>query len=250
MRRYLIVDDNLAFAENLAEILRDAGAEVATASGGALALKLAAAQRFDALITDMRMPFMNGATLVHELRRVDPGLPAIVITAFTGETDLVAARQEGLLAVLPKPAPIELLIELVAIARRDALVALVEDDSALCDNLSEALRDRGFSAVAAHSVTETDRLGPVRPFAALVDLRMPGGPDGEAMRRLSRRFPGLPLFIMTAHAEIPAAAQRPLQVAVEGTGQGAPVGAAEMFVKPFDTARILSVLEHLHQAQP
>jgi two-component system, response regulator PdtaR len=226
MRRYLVVDDNAAFAENLSEILRDTGAEVATAPSGIRALELTAGLRFDAVVTDMRMPFMTGAALVRKLRHLDKGLPAIVITAYTGETELSAALHEGLLAVLSKPPPIERLLELLESARRDALVALVEDDDALSDNLCEALRDRGFSAVTARSVTDTDRLGEVQPFAALVDLRVPGGPDGEAMRRLSRRFPGLPMFIITAHAES--------------------VPSAKTFIKPFDTGRVLAALEVLH----
>ena len=227
MRRYLVVDDNVAFSENLAEILRDTGAEVATAAGGPRALELAAGHRFDALVTDMRMPLMSGALLVHQIRRLDPGLPAIVVSAYTGESDLAAAAHEGLLAALPKPAPIEQLLELLSAARRDGLVALVEDDMALSENLAEALRGRGFSAVTAHSVLETDRLGDVRPFAALVDLRMPGGPDGESGRRLARRFPDLPTFIITAHAG------------------SAP--ADDVFVKPFDTARVLMALESAYE---
>src|SRR5438874_577063 len=142
MRRYLIVDDNQAFAENVAEILTDAGAEVTIVAGGPQALEAARSRRFDALVTDMRMPVMSGARLVHEIRAVDPGLPAIVVTAYTGEDDLLAARDEGLLAVLPKPAPIPRLLELLRNARRDGLVALVEDDPALADNLAEALRAR------------------------------------------------------------------------------------------------------------
>jgi CheY-like chemotaxis protein len=118
MRRYLIVDDNVAFAENLAEILRDEGEEAVVVSGGDQAIEAARKTRFDALVTDMRMPVMNVARLVHEIRAVDHGLPAIVITAYSGEDDLTAARAEGLLAVLPKPAPIPRLIELLRLARR------------------------------------------------------------------------------------------------------------------------------------
>jgi len=231
MRRYLIVDDNLEFAENLAEIIRDAGAEVDLAGGGAEALALVLPGRYQAMLTDMRMPAMGGAELVHEVRRLDPGLAALVVTAHVADDALEAARREGLLAVLPKPVPIGALLELLGSARRDGLVAVVEDDHRLSDNLCEALRGRGFAAVTAASVLETERLGPVRPCCALVDLRVPGGPDGEAMRRLALKFPGLPMLIMTGvHAP---------------TGPNGP----PFFQKPFDTAALLAAVERLHTAR-
>jgi CheY-like chemotaxis protein len=225
MRRYLFVDDNLAFAENLAEIVRDGGDEVTVVDGGASALRLAGETKFDALVTDMRMPVMSGATLVHEIRRVDPGLPAVVITAYTGEADLLAAREQGLLGVLPKPVPIERLCAMLASARRNGLVALVEDDAALADNLTELLRDRGFSAVTAHSVSEAERLGGVRPFVAIVDLRLPGGPDGAALEKLLQRIPDLPALVISAHG---SSSRRPVD-----------------FPKPFVTDELLREVEKL-----
>src|SRR5579859_2009935 len=119
MRSYLIVDDNTAFAENLAEILTDAGDEAVIAPSGEGAIELVRARRFDALLCDMRMPDMGGAEVVHRLRRIDPGLPAIVITAYTTDDQLVAAWREGLLAVLPKPVPVPRLLDLLRVARRD-----------------------------------------------------------------------------------------------------------------------------------
>ncbi|XXF81602.1 response regulator [Myxococcaceae bacterium GXIMD 01537] len=233
MRRYLLLDDNREFAENVAEILRDAGNEALVAHDGEHALALARASRFDALLTDMRMPGMSGADAVHRIRRVDPGLAAVVITAYPKEDDLETARREGLLAVLPKPVPIPALIRLLEGARRDGLVVVLEDDADLCDNLSEVLRTRGFSCVAAHSVLDADSLGCVRPFAALVDLRMPGGPDGEALRRLRARHPTLPVFVITAYPD--AASME---------------GAAGVFSKPFDTAALLAALEQVHASAP
>jgi DNA-binding NtrC family response regulator len=169
---------------------------------------------------------------VHRVRRLDPGLPAIVITAYTNDDDLAAARREGLLAVLSKPAPVERLLELLASARRDGLVALVEDDAALSDNLSEILRAHGLTAVTAASVTETERLGDVRPFCALVDLRVPGGPDGLAMSRLAHKFPGLPMLVITAHAQMPP-----------------PAPHAGLFHKPFDSGELMRTVERLWEAQ-
>jgi CheY-like chemotaxis protein len=231
MRRYLIVDDNAEFAENLAEILRDLGDEVAVATSGAEAVALAREGRFDALLTDMRMPAMGGAEVVHEIRRIDPGAAALVVTAHVADDALEAARREGLLAVLPKPVPVDRLLELLGAARRDGLVVIVEDDQRLADNVSEALRSRGFAAVTACSVLETERLGPVQPFCALADLRVPGGPDGEALRRLVAKYPGLPVIVVTGLGEAPAVPHR------------------AFFTKPFDTGELLAAVERLHAAR-
>lgn len=229
MRRYLLVDDNREFAGNLAEILRDAGDEAEVAHGGREALAHVRDARFDAVVTDMRMPEMGGAQLLHEIRRLDPGLAAVVVTAHAGDIDLEAAWQEGLLAVLPKPVPVERLLALLGRARRDGLVVVVEDDAALRENLSDLLRSRGFAAVTAASVVDTDRLGSLRPFCALVDLRVPGGPDGEAMRKVSERFPGLSILVIT------------------GLGAAAPLPHRGLFTKPFDTAALLAAVERLHR---
>jgi CheY-like chemotaxis protein len=232
MRTYLIVDDNRDFAENLAEILRDGGDEAVVAESGPEAVLRATERRFDAILTDMKMPLMGGAEVVHEIRRIDPDAPAMVITAHVGDDAIEAARREGLLAVLPKPVDVPRLLQLLARARRDGLVAVVEDDLRLSDNLCEALRGYGFAAVTAASVLETERLGPVQPFCALVDLRLPGGPSGEAMRRLARKFPGLPMVVVTGYGEeVPP--ERPEAV----------------FTKPFDTAALLAAVERLHRVR-
>jgi DNA-binding NtrC family response regulator len=81
----------------------------------------------------------------------------------------------------------------------------------------------------ARSVSETDQLGGVRPFAAVVDLRMPGGPDGAALDRLMERFPGLPVLVMTGHQDAIVRASPHLPV----------------FMKPVDPEELLSAVEKL-----
>lgn len=229
MRRYLIVDDNQPLAENLGEILREQGDEAVVAADPAHALHLIRERRFDALLTDMRMPVMSGAQLVREVRRIDPGLAVVVLTAYTGEADLADVQHEGILAVLPKPVPIDRMMSLLAVARRDGLVAVVEDDVSFADNLVEILRARGFTAVTAHSAQEADRLTGTRPFVALVDLQLPGSPRGEALAQLAERFQGLPLIVITGFPKLASTVQ-----------------TLKTFEKPFATAQLLQTLEGLH----
>jgi CheY-like chemotaxis protein len=231
MRRYLIVDDNREFAENLAEILRDRGDEVVVAGSGPEAIDAARGERFDALLTDMRMPVMGGAEVVREIRRIDPGAAAMVITAHVSDEALDLARREGVLAVMPKPVPVPQLVDLLEVARRNGVVLLVEDDDRLSDNLADALRTRGFSPVTAATVGEVDRMAALDPLCALVDLRVPGGPDGEALRRLADRHPRMPLIVLTALADPPRLAHH------------------RFFTKPFDTGELLVTVERLHASR-
>jgi two-component system, response regulator PdtaR len=230
MRRYLIVDDNRPLAENLAEIIRDRGDEAAVATSGAEALILLAAERFDAILTDMRMPAMDGAELIREARRTDPGLPAIVVTAFSKDAGIRAAQNEGPLAVLPKPVPVPQLLHLLDVARRNGRVLLVEDDPVLCDNLAEALQERGFSVAQFGSIDALEALPSDPPLLAIVDLRVPGAPDGSAFRAVAERFPGLPILVVTAYREA-----------------SVPVEPDRLFLKPFDTGRLLGEVESLHK---
>jgi two-component system, response regulator PdtaR len=232
VRSYLIVDDNRDLAENLAEIIRDGGDEALVASSGAEALELLARRRFDALLTDMRMPAMDGAELVQRARQADPGVPAIVITAFSKDSGIRAAQNQAPLAVLPKPVPVPQLLHLLAVAKRNGRILIVEDDPQLAENLAEILQDHGFSVLRLAAPGEIDGLGPEAPLLAIVDWRLPGAPDGEAVRRLTERFPRLPLVVVTAHSDVLP-----------------PAGAARFFLKPFETGRLVTTIEDLHRVR-
>lgn len=222
MKRVLLVDDNAAFAENTGEILRDLGFDVTIADAGNVALEQVRTARFDALVTDMRMPGMDGGQLLQAIRQLDPGLPAIVLTAFSSDASLAVARREGVYAILPKPIDVRRMISHLERARRDAIVALVDDDAALTDALTEILREAGYTVVSAVNLVELESLCGVRPGCAIVDWRLPGGANGEALRRIRAGCPDIPVVLITGH-ELEA-----------------PVGGVQaLFHKPFRTADLL-----------
>lgn len=228
-RKYLVVDDNVDFAENVAEILTDAGAEVSVASEGKSALEQLKHTRFDGVVTDMKMPGLSGAELLRQLREFDPGVPVVLLSAWAQDAQVDEARRMGLLAFLSKASGTPQLIELLEHARRNAVVVLIDDDRALLDNLGEALAAQGFTVCPAASVDELEALT-VKPIAALVDIRLPGTSDGAALKRVQELFPGTPMLVLTAWKDF----------------EGQP--GQEIFQKPFDTAKLVARLEALAKA--
>jgi PAS domain S-box-containing protein len=94
----LLVEDEELVRAATVEMLRDLGHEVADVSGGAEALQMiAAARQFDLLITDFKMPGMNGAELARRLRDTSPDVPVLLITGYAG------AEGPSGLPVLAKP---------------------------------------------------------------------------------------------------------------------------------------------------
>lgn len=83
--KVLIVDDEPMTRDLVSSILSSKGHTCVTASDGAEALDKASTEKFDAVITDIVMPNMDGITLTKELLKRNPSIPVMVITGFIDE---------------------------------------------------------------------------------------------------------------------------------------------------------------------
>jgi signal transduction histidine kinase/ActR/RegA family two-component response regulator len=84
----LLVDDEDLVREGTAEMLRDMGHEVHCAAGGGEAMALlAGGAKADVVITDFKMPQMDGAELASNIRATRPDLPVLLITGYTGVSE-------------------------------------------------------------------------------------------------------------------------------------------------------------------
>jgi DNA-binding NtrC family response regulator len=101
-QRLLIVDDEPEMVENLTRILRREGYRCLSTTDPKKALDLLESQRPDLLLTDLKMPELDGMDLLRRAHAVDPTLPVIVITAFSTIESAVAAIKEGAFDYLPK----------------------------------------------------------------------------------------------------------------------------------------------------
>ena len=100
--RILVVDDEPDMVENLVRLLRREGYRCVSAVEAKKGLELLEAHRPDLLLTDLKMPEMDGMELLRRAHAVDPALPVIMITAFSTIESAVAAIKAGAFDYLPK----------------------------------------------------------------------------------------------------------------------------------------------------
>jgi CheY-like chemotaxis protein len=91
---------------------------VTAAADGFEALRAASARRYDVATMDLRMPGMHGREALAALRRIDPTLPVVVLSAYASPADVEECLALGAAAVAHKPITVTALLHLLEEARR------------------------------------------------------------------------------------------------------------------------------------
>lgn len=184
--RVLIVDDELEMARTLCDGLADHGFDAVPASSGKAALALLSEQRFDALVTDLRMAEMDGLSLMARARKLAPERPTLIMTAHGAIDSAIESIRQGAYHYLTKPFKLD---ELVIFLRRAI------EDSCLrreADTLRTTLRERfGRAALIGHSAPMRALFDTLERVAAADVSLLIGGETGT----------GKGLFARVVHAE-------------------------------------------------
>lgn len=109
----LIVDDDRDIAINMADILSDIGFRTDVAHDGASAIRLVRDSQYDVALLDFKMPGMDGAALYEEMKRLQPNLVGIMVTAYAGSDGIERARSAGTWQVLRKPVDFDKLLRFI-----------------------------------------------------------------------------------------------------------------------------------------
>lgn len=119
--KILIAEDEENIQKLLERLLQKHGYVTYAAKNGTEALEIAQANQVDVVITDIRMPGMDGISLIRELKKMDPCIEVIVMTAFASVDTAIEAVKMGARDYIKKPFDIEEVIRAV-----DKAVALVK----------------------------------------------------------------------------------------------------------------------------
>jgi len=103
----LIVDDEIHVRDGLSEILQQEGFYVETAKDGNQAISISINKQFDLMISDIKMPEMDGLQLLNEIQKVNPQIRVIMVTAFGDVQTYLKSMKLGAHEYINKPIRIQ-----------------------------------------------------------------------------------------------------------------------------------------------
>lgn len=103
LKKVLVVDDDPVVGMSFNRVLDGKGYAVITASSGAEALERLAAEDYDVVYTDIKMPGMDGIEVARRIKASRPWLPVLIVTGYGNDENEAAARKIGVSAFLRKP---------------------------------------------------------------------------------------------------------------------------------------------------
>ena len=230
--RVLLVEDEKISRITLTDTLRKEGYEVTTCEDGQCGLSEVRQNRFDVVITDLRLPKATGIEILSEVKKTDPECPVIIMTAYASVDTAVQALQQGAFDYLTKPfSPDKLLARLQHLRR---LQEVLKENTAL------KRRIRGFekrvivgNSQAIQKLVEMIELVAGREATVLIEGESGTGKElvARALHRLSHRVDGP--FVAVNSGVIPESL---FESSVFGHEKGSFSGASAQHIGYFERA--------------
>ncbi len=233
--RILVVDDEQSARTGLERLLKQEGYTVELAADGPAALAAAADQSPDMVITDLKMPGMDGLELIAKLRETHPDLPVIVATAFGDVSSAVEAMRAGADDYITKPIDIETLILAMerSLQRRDLRIETENLRRQIRERDGEGLQGLIGASPAMQKVYRTARQ--VSPSRATVLITGESGTGkGELAKAVHDLSPRVKQPFVTVHCA--ALAESLLESELFGHEKGSFTGAERRRIGRFEQA--------------
>lgn len=253
MIKLLIVDDDQMNCDLLQNVFTRQGYHVITATSGREGLELFRTSSPRVTLLDLRMPEMDGLTVLKEIRAIDPHAPVIILGGGATEIQENQARALRATDFIRKGLSLDVLVEAVnrivqmstqpataqlssgngeMIPQLDDSVLVVDDEPLVCDLLVKFLSLRGYRALGVKDGQDALRIIDDRPpDAILLDLIMPGMAGIDLLRTLrEKEYPGGIIIMTGSQSE-------------ELLDEAWALGPQEILMKPIDLERLLTAIQ-------
>jgi DNA-binding NtrC family response regulator len=239
--KILVVDDDQYLLDLLIETLMTIGYDAIGVSNAREALTLIDTTDFRLVITDIKMPEMDGVEFTREIKKIHPSLPVIFITGVLGSSVLHLTGAEGYLSKPFRIGQMEELIKSVIehipgqeLASGEEHILVVDDDDTFRIMLMETLKLSGYNVIGASDGTEAlEILEQGGIDTVIADIKMPKMDGISLTRQIKKTWPNLPVVMITGYLSAEDQESKPEELA-DG-----------FLMKPFKIESITELLESL-----
>lgn len=244
MEKYgvLIIEDEESQRKQLAKIVHKEGFEVITAENGRMGLEMFEKNHPDIILTDLRMPEIDGMEVVHRIKRSTPHVQVILVTAFGDSNTVITALREGVLDYLKKPLDLELLSIVLGKAKEKVagykkaascpILLIVEDEESARVRLHKVLEKEGWVIFEARDGEEAIAVfGRTKIDIVLLDIQMPKKGGLQALQEMREISDDFEVIVFTGYGDESTVVQ-----AMRG-------GAINFIKKPVDLDQLTLLVE-------
>lgn len=228
----LVVDDQVGMLETFTDILGDKGYKVATAEDGYTAIDKVKKESYDVIFMDIKMPGINGVQTFREIKKINPKLAVIMMTAYSVEDLVKEAIEEGAYTVIYKPFDIDRVVETIERVLKTILVLIVDDSYGDRETLKDVLEDKGYKVIEADSGYKAIELVKKGRYDIIfLDIKMPDIDGVKTFEEIHKVNPQIPVIMITGYS-----VEELVQEALNK-------GAYACITKPFDIEKILKAMD-------
>lgn len=250
-KKILVVDDEESIRNLLRLVLEEEGYEVQTAMNGEEGVKKIQSEFFDAILTDIKMPIMDGIELLKTAKIVNPDIVAILMTGYPSIETVKEAHKLLAFDYIVKPFDVNVVLNCInaGLTRRQTARELKEqllkprilivDDEPLVTNLFEiSLREEGYPVVIATSGKDAVEKFMFGKFNIVItDINMPDMDGITLLNNLKAIKPEIIVIVITGYPSVDSAIE------------SMRVGAYDYITKPIDPNVVINVINRAWDRQ-
>ncbi len=201
--KVLLVDDDKDICETITDVLEIEDYSVTSVNSGMAALEAVEKNKYDVVLLDMIMPGMNGVETLKKFKKIAPGTPVIMVSAFSVEDMIRESLKEGAFTILKKPIDFESLFSTIEMARGNGgLVLVVDDDKDICEVVRYSLEEKGYMVkIALEGESAVEKTRDIKFDVIILDMKLPIMNGFETFLSIRNIRPDVCVILITGYPE-------------------------------------------------
>ncbi|MDY6931751.1 MAG: response regulator [Halobacteriota archaeon] len=244
----LIVDDDYMMTKTLADIINTKGHEAESAHSGHEALEKMVDGNFDCVLSDIKMPDINGVELYKAIKAMWPSIPVVMMTAYASDNMVNEGLKNGVINVMIKPLNINLLLCFLISMEIERSILIVDDDPCFCSSLGDILMARGFNVTQFDPIQDIIKSIREKEKVGLLIMKMRDKVDLKIYKDIRRAYTYLHIILIVG-TEDTDSSEVAIAIGKNSHTHLLPLSDYSSFYKPSEREKLLGLITEIQNQE-